>query len=153
MKYEPTLLKSTKEYSYVLQKLTEDEYLELDSNIKNEEYIKDNFGIIDTDIITYGDTSEISDKILGKIISQVTTEHKIFNINVNRSSIELRKHYECFVVKDYHKRYVPIHEDLKSSWNCILAKYHNPKYVLIYKLNIIKLKFDEFIKTYQDVEK
>lgn len=101
--------------------------------------IEDKIGITLFNIMAYGETDDISVRILSKIIDNV----KIASQSVNETNITTA-HY-CFrtVDKNVENRHgIPhysydnmvIHHDKLGSWKCLLEQLQKPDYALIYKL-------------------
>ncbi len=45
--------------------------------------------------------------------------------------------YKCYVLKDGAKTPgLILHEDAKSSWNCLLEKLHKPSHLIIFKIKV-----------------
>lgn len=96
-----------------------------------KEFVK-NLGIKGVDdIITLGDTRD-------------TTEFTTSFLNTIFKPIKVRcmagyiySSYPCYHLSDWDKdipyRNLPIHQDSKSSWNCIVARLMKPTYIIIYK--------------------
>ncbi len=64
-------------------------------------------------VIAFGDTADVSTTLLKDIIPKVRQDE-----------------FCCYLIE---KPLIVMHQDLKSSWNCLLLKCGNPKYVIIYR--------------------
>jgi len=119
-------------FDYVLQVLSKEEVNKID-NLKKEEF--DNYPFDITDVITYGDTSNIKSGTLSKLIDIKYIHVKDAKLQGVDNKDTIVKHYECFSIKDYTRNTRnPIHVDYHSSWNCLMQLFNNPKYVIIYKV-------------------
>ena len=93
---------------------------------KAKEPIYDGFkrklGIKYKSIIVFGSTENKPDrKFLNKIIPVDDKGRK----NENNHSV-----YKCFVID--HVSTVVLHEDMGSSWNCLMTKINKPKCLIVY---------------------
>ncbi len=82
-----------------------------DESITKE--FKNRFGIDLKSIIAFGDTEDVPKGLLKDIIPKVKQQE-----------------YQCYLIP---KPLIVIHEDLGSSWNCLLLKCGKPKNVIIYR--------------------
>ena len=82
-----------------------------DESITTEFYNR--FKLQLTSIIAYGDTENVKPELLKAIIPK---------LNQNE--------YVCYVTP---KPLIVMHEDVRSSWNCLLLKCGKPEYIIIYK--------------------
>lgn len=85
-----------------------------------------------TDIIAEGKTDTIKTKTLTKFIP-TTTINKHTNSLKEKDKAERNVVTKCFCGADIRTGLI-IHEDLGSSWNCLLDSLGQPKYVVIYKI-------------------
>lgn len=74
---------------------------------------KNRFKISIETLIAFGKTDKVSTNILRDIIPKLENGE-----------------YKCYLVP---KPLIVMHEDLQSSWSCLLLKCGNPKHVMIYK--------------------
>ncbi len=74
---------------------------------------KNRFGIKLKSLIAFGNTDDVTGTLLKDIIPKVRQDE-----------------YCCYLVE---KPLIVMHQDLKSSWNCLLLKCGNPKNVIIYR--------------------
>lgn len=88
--------------------------------LRNYEF-NQKFNIDLKQVMSFGDPKEVTKQFLEKFIPEVN------NKLIPRPN---HKSYKCFVSKTPS---IVLHEDAKSSWNCLMAKLNNPSNVLIYK--------------------
>lgn len=79
------------------------------------------FNIDLNNVLAYGETSDVSHKLLDNIIPQ--TRYPLAPRPKMNS-------YHCYATNSPS---IVMHEDLKSSWKCLMTMVNNPEYVLIYK--------------------
>jgi len=82
-----------------------------DKSITKE--FRNRFNIDLKSLIAFGDTKDVSTSLLREIIPKLKNGE-----------------FLCYIVP---KPLIVMHEDLTSSWNCLLLKCGKPKYVIIYK--------------------
>lgn len=84
---------------------------------------QDKYGIPPRNVLSFGDTSSVSVTLLNKIIPK----H-------NYTSAPRPKigSFHCYVV---HDPTIVLHEDVFSSWNCLMHSASNPKFILIFSKN------------------
>lgn len=99
---------------------------------------KELFGVTIKNVIAFGRTDKVSSQMLNKIIPdvdrdrQVDRSHEIPRIELSASTIKNKKYgsqYKCYAVPTPS---VIMHEDIRSSWNCLMSVVNHPEYVLIY---------------------
>ncbi len=88
---------------------------------KYEDMISTRFGITLTKIICYGESDTMTRNILNNIIPSYS----------NKLLTKTVKMYHCFVNGSPS---IIMHEDVVSSWNCLMTKLNNPKLVVIYSI-------------------
>ena len=92
---------------------------------------RDKYGFDIINIVAYGDTNKVNHHILGKFIDSIKVTY-----NWGNKDKKTLNAYKCFDNDDFHneKTRIIYHEDKQSSWNCLLNRINNPKYVIIYKI-------------------
>jgi len=117
-------------------------YENKDNKKHAEKLFYEHFNIRITNLIVYGDTSNVTSHLLSKFIDGTVIQHKLgYGITKDKNA------YMCFGRKfedNAEKRYganykymsghTIIHEDRMSSWNCLMEQLKNPKYVIVYKI-------------------
>ena len=84
------------------------------------EDINNRFGLNIKNIICFGNTNEVTNKLLNDIIPEID-----YPLAPRAKS----KSYKCYCNDNPS---IVLHEDTTSSWNCLMLTLNNPKYVLIY---------------------
>ncbi len=145
-KKESNVFKTVDNKQFVIQSLdiNEESILDTDYDLLDDTEFNGKYNINKKDIITYGITNDISVKVLKQVIGfNIISKRIIPTSNIGTVSIST-KHFECFTIPNWNKSYNPIHDDYKSSWNCLIQQYYNPKYIIIYNKYNKSVKFNEF---------
>lgn len=96
------------------------------------------FGVDITHVIAFGETERVNSKILNKIIPDTSVDRQIHKsyesprIELSNSTVANKKYgkqYKCYAIPTPS---IIMHEDIRSSWNCLMSVLNRPDRVLIY---------------------
>lgn len=148
---KPKCFKETLRESLYIVNITEEEVVALENKISKYNHTtviaskqeqKDNFiktfGIEPDSILAYGLIETPPRKFLESFINYKIIRNRIPSLlNEKVTPIVETKSYDCFNKFDDtpSKANVITHEDIESSWNCLIRKYKVLDNILIFKIN------------------
>jgi len=121
-------IKLNDDETYIMS-ITEPQYniiedvIKIKSKSERDEEFNKHFNMSINCMIAYGETSDVDTSLLRVLIPEETYPMQ---------PRARHKSYKCYANS---KPSIVMHEDLASSWNCLMSVMNNPKYCLIYKLN------------------
>ncbi len=106
-------------------KLTKEEYEIIDSATEDNEITID--GTLVKKIIAYG---EVKSKNIS--LFDVIRRYIPFTVINNKDKKDKTHSYKCFAGRTGENTNVILHEDVGSSFNCLMSVLNNPEYALVY---------------------